>query len=112
MLIFGVQKVRPWYTLTLSFVSRYFTRASSLAAVKTSSIRRSSKLDAMPIGCGNTVALPLRAMPCRASLHQLYCLMPRRGMAGLACIVREAFSSRVRRLSRSAARRSGERLLS
>ena len=73
MLMFGVQKVTPWYCRTrpVSLAWLYFTRASSLTAVKTSYTRGSSKEAAMPMGCGNTVAAPLRATPCRASLHQL-----------------------------------------
>ena len=63
----------------------------------------------MPIGCGNTVAAPLRATPCRASLHQLYALMPRAGTAADEFMDRDVFSSRVRRETRSFARSSGGR---
>lgn len=44
---------------------------SSDTATKAVCRASGEKEAAMPIGCGNTVAQPLRATPCRASFHQL-----------------------------------------
>ena len=51
---------------------------------KPSSIISSSKAAAKPIACGNTVATPALATPCKASFHQLYCSIPSSGIAGLS----------------------------
>ncbi len=53
----------------------------------TSSKRSSSKVAAKPIACGNTVATPARATPCKASFHQLYALTPNRSIDGAVCRV-------------------------
>ena len=73
----------------------YFARASVLMTLATISWKSSSKIAARPIACGNTVAVPARATPCRDSFHQLYAGMPSRGMAGESKRSWEAFSSSV-----------------
>ena len=60
--------------------------------------------DAMAMGSGNTVTLPMLAAPCRASLHQKNFLIPMRGMAGLSSSISMAFSSSVSREHKSTAR--------
>ena len=112
--MFGVQKERPayWYTLPFSAAWRFLTRASSETAVKTVSIFSTSNEAAIPMGCGNTVALPLRATPCRASLHQLYALMPSLSTAGELYWTSPAFSSSESLESRSLALASAGWVLS
>lgn len=68
---------------------------SVLMTLATISWKSSSKIAARPIACGNTVAVPARATPCRDSFHQLYAGMPSRGMAGESKRSWEAFSSSV-----------------
>ena len=58
----------------------------------------------MPMQEGKVVLSPLRPTPCRASLHQSNCGMPSLGMAGELFIISAAFSSRVRRPSKSSTR--------
>src|SRR5690606_35493587 len=60
----------------------------------------------MPMACGNTVAPPARATPCRASFHQSYAGRPRRSIAGESFCICAAFSSSVIRDTRAAARSS------
>lgn len=61
------------------------------------------------IGPSNEMPFPTLATPCRASDHQLYAGMPRRGMAAAEFTSWEIFSSRVRRETRSLTRRLMER---
>ena len=89
----------------MAWAMLYLARASSEMAVATRPTSSSSKVAARPIVCGNTVARPLRATPCRASFHQLYSGMPSRGMAGAASSNCAIFSSGVI-ASSSAAMRS------
>src|SRR6266480_7653837 len=56
------------------------------------------------MACGNTVAYPSRAAPGRPSLHQWYCGMPRRGIAGAVCTICATFSSSVNRETKSLTR--------
>ncbi|MCC4230088.1 hypothetical protein LL279_18060 [Zunongwangia profunda] len=64
----------------------------------------------MPTGSGKTVTSSLFAKPCKASLHQLNFLMPRRGIASETSNIREAFSSNVNLFTKSSARSSGLKL--
>jgi hypothetical protein len=46
-------------------------RVSSEIATAISPRRSALHIAAMPIACGNTVAMPARATPCSPSFHQL-----------------------------------------
>ena len=74
MLMFGDQKVSPWYCLPSSpcrRVSWYFARASSAIADATRKSRSLFQAAASPIDCGKTVAIPARPTPWMHSFHQL-----------------------------------------
>src|SRR6266851_557243 len=62
------------------------------------------------MACGKTVAFPARATPCKPSFHQLYAVMPRRGIGAATSCICETFSSRVMRETRSFTRCSRGRL--
>ena len=112
MLILGVQYDKPLYHISWSLASRampHLIRPSSLIEVKTFSSNSVSNDAAIPIGIGNTVALPLRATPCSASFHQLYLRIPRRSTAGELYIISATFSSKVICFTISSARSLGER---
>src|SRR5882672_9197064 len=80
-----------------------------LIAVAISWIRGVSKVAASPTGSGNSV-VPSTATPCKASLHQSYAGTFRRGIARDWFTSWEAFSWRVMRCTKSAARSSGDSL--
>ncbi|GFI67636.1 hypothetical protein IMSAG192_01168 [Muribaculaceae bacterium] len=86
----------------------FLARPSSLTAVNIRSTKTSSNVEAICMVMGNTVAVPLRPTPWRASLHQCHSGIPSRGIAGDESLINDAFSSRVRRESRSSARSSNE----
>ena len=69
----GVQKVRPWYMprSPLSTALLCLARPSSPIARAMMPISSTFQVAARPIACGNTVATPARATPCRHSFHQL-----------------------------------------
>src|ERR1700733_1221894 len=92
--------------LWLSFrsASEFFARASVEIVVATVLIRGVSHVAANPIACGNTVAYPDRAIPCRPSLHQSYSGTLSRGIATAWFCICETFSSSVIRPTRSATR--------
>ncbi len=73
----------------------YFALNSVLITSDTSCISGVSQEAAIPIACGNTVAMSARATPWRPSFHQLYSGMPSRGMAGAVWPSWLAFSSSV-----------------
>ena len=62
---------------------------------------------ASPIGSGNTVAVPARATPCKASFHQSYSGICSRGIARDGFTSCDAFSSSVIRETRSSTRTLG-----
>src|SRR6201986_2028864 len=100
----GDQTVRPRYQSVEPSgftVAEYLARNSVLITSGTSWINGASKVAARPIACGNTVAIPARATPCRPSFHQLYSGTPRRGIAGAVWPTCAAFSSSVRRETKS-----------
>jgi hypothetical protein len=105
MLMLGVQKVSPVYRLKspLLTASWCLALASSDTIPKVSSTAWSSKVAANPMACGNTVAFPALATPCRASFHQSYLGIPNRSLAGESFIIREIFSSVVNRDNKSSA---------
>ena len=108
MFTLGVQTERLWNFSSSppSWYIRllYCARNSVLATSNTLYNKSGLNEAAMAMGSGNTVTLPWLAAPCNASLHQKNFLMPSRGMAGLSSSISCDFSSRVRRLHRSAAR--------
>jgi hypothetical protein len=87
MLTFGDQTVSPRYCSVppsgCTF-STYLARNSVAIASAVAWINGTSHVAAMPIACGNTVATPARATPCRPSFHQLYAGTRNRGIAGAA----------------------------
>src|SRR5690242_14711238 len=97
MLMLGDQKVNPMYCKCLPCCvdKLYFALASVEIAFATSRSKSLLKLAAIPIACGNTVAFPALATPCKPSFHQLYAGIPRRGTALLLYPNKETFSSSV-----------------
>ncbi len=106
MLMLGVQYVNPLYILR-SFLRTYswcLARASKAMVLPTVVNVSWLQVAAKPMACGKTVATPWRATPCRHSFHQLYAGTPNRSTAGVSCNIWAAFSSRVRRETRSRTR--------
>ena len=84
MFTFGAHNVSPLYISRSScrIEALYFALASSAMTSPISFIISTSHAAAIPIACGNTVAVPALATPCTPSFHQLYAGIPNRSMAG------------------------------